>query len=384
MRRLAVVVGAAAACALVACGSSAPSTRSTGPATTTPAAHAEIMPNATSASSSPPPGAIGVAADEVAPAPAARVAVSGCPPAPRPPRKPTTPWHPAVLVPEAALPAPAAPAPRRAEVGALRGKGMWIWKIKATEGGDARSIVARARAAGLHQIWVRVGDSRDGFYAADVLSRLVPAAHDAGIRVVGWAFPYLYDPVADARWSADALAWRSVRGDALDGFSPDIETAGEGVALSSLRAVVYFGLVRPAAGNRVIAATVFQPTDRQLATYPYAAIAPYVDAFAPMVYWGCVEPGDAASRAMDRLGSMAPLHLIGQAYNMGPEGGRAVAPSGAEINRFLDVARRGGAVGASLWDWQEASAEHWSALTAFSWPMRCADTGSCWTRRLRE
>src|SRR5437588_516464 len=86
-------------------------------------------------------------------------AVAGCPPPPRPPSRPSTPWHPAVLVPDTALPQPAAPAPRLTDLSALAGKGMWIWKYRLTEQGDAGRIVARAQQAGLHQLWVRIADS---------------------------------------------------------------------------------------------------------------------------------------------------------------------------------------------------------------------------------
>ena len=86
-----------------------------------------------------------------------------------------------------------------------------------------------------------------------------------------------------------------------------------------------------------------------------------------MVYWGCVEPGAAAYETIARLAALRPVHLIGQGYDMGPEGGRIGAPSADEIRRFLDVARRGGALGASLWSWQHANANAWAALSAFPW-----------------
>jgi len=63
------------------------------------------------------------------------------------------------------------------------------------------------------------------------------------------------------------------------------------------------------------------------------------------------------------------VHPIGQAYNMAEEGGRRVSPSGDETWRFLDVARSGGAVGASFWDWQEISQEQWTAMSQFTWPV---------------
>jgi hypothetical protein len=249
----------------------------------------------------------------------------------------------------------------------LAGKGMWIWQPTRTENGNADVIVTRGVAAGLTQLWVRVGDSRYGFYGASFLESLVPLAHARGLAVIGWGFPHLYDPVADATWTLAALAWRSSGGQRLDGWSADIETASEGTALSGPRATAYLGLVRAGVDGRPLVATVFPPTDYWLRVYPYTAMARYVDAFAPMIYWGCREPGDAAAAAIQRLSALAPVHLIGQAYDMAPEGGRVGHPSGAEIARFLDVARRDGAMGASLWDWQEINAEEWSALSGYAW-----------------
>lgn len=296
------------------------------------------------------------------------VPLSGCPPPPTPGRPGPPPWHPAVLVPEARLPEALPPSERVVDLAPLEGKGMWVWKYRQSEGGDADAIVARAVDAGLHQLWVRVGDSRDGFYGAAVLDALVPRAHARGLAVIAWGFPYLWDPVSDAGWTAEALAWHAPDGEILDGFSPDVEAASEGVALSEVRARVYLGLVRRSAGNRLVVATVYRPTEARWATYPYAAMAPYVDAFAPMVYWGCTEPGAAAAESLDRLTALRPVHLIGQAYDMAEDGGRVGPPAAAETTRFLDVARRGGAVGASFWVWQSIDADQWSAMAAYPWP----------------
>ena len=296
--------------------------------------------------------------------------LNGCPP---PPPKPgTTPPGPAYvpprLVPEAELPEPVVPGPWTASTDALAGKGMWLWKVKLTENGDPDAIVNRAAAAGLRQLWVRVGDSQSRFYAKDFLDQIVPLAHRRGIAVIGWGFPYLFDPVDDARWSVDALTWRGPRGETLDGFSPDLELNTEGVAVSERRLGVYLGLVRQAAANRLVVATVYRPTDRLWSTYPYQTISAYVDAFAPMVYWGCLEPGTAALQAIDRLKTLRPVHTIGQAYDSTADGGRTAAPNAHETNRFLDVSRRQGALGASFWVWQYMDDEQWTAMSAFGWP----------------
>jgi hypothetical protein len=245
---------------------------------------------------------------------------------------------------------------------------MWVWQFDQTEGGEAGVIVSRAVQAGLHQLWVRVGSSRYGFYAKPELDALVGPAHAAGLAVIGWGFPYLYDPLRDARWTARALDWRGPAGDRLDGFSADIEKSTEGVALSKRRAAVYLGAVRRAAGDRLVVATVYRPTDLNWkGGYPYPTIARYVDAFAPMVYWGCNDPRETAIQALRRLNTLRPVHLIGQAYSMAEEGGRAASPSPREIRLFLQVGRRGGALGASFWDWQEITPGEWNAVATFPW-----------------
>ncbi len=223
-------------------------------------------------------------------------------------------------------------------------------------------------ATGLRQVWVRVGSSFDGFYGQSFLNALVPALHAVGVAVIGWGFPYLYDPVADVGWTNEALTWRAGTGDRLDGWSADIETASEGTALSAKRASTYLGLVRPLMDGRPLIATVYPPNDYWLARYPYDAMAPYIDAFAPMLYWSCTEPGADATMALENLGPLAPVHLIGQAYDMGPDG---VAGRLSELRRDLPVPRcglrRGGAIGASFWSWQAMTTPEWAALSAYPW-----------------
>ena len=251
---------------------------------------------------------------------------------------------------------------------------MWIWQWDRTAGGDAAAVVAQARAEHLHQLWVRVGDSMNGFYGASELQQLVPAAHAAGLAVIAWGFPYLYDPVGDAHWTAQILDWRSTgpgpqAGQEVDGYSADIERPSEGVDLTAQRAAVYLEQVRAVAGSRPVVATVYPPSDAywRHGGYPYRAMAPYVDAFAPMIYWECTDPGADADAAVARLASLRPVTVIGQAFNLASVGGRTVSPSGAEISEFLRAGRQAGAVGASLWVWQDATPQEWAALGAYHW-----------------
>jgi len=253
-------------------------------------------------------------------------------------------------------------------VTAVTGKGMWIWQWSSTDGGDPGQIVQQAVSAGLHQLWVRVGDSKDGFYGAGELAALVPVAHAHHLAVIAWGFPYLWDPAGDAQWTAQILNWRSPDGQEVDGYSADIEKASEGVMLSAQRAAVYLELVRQAAADRLVVATVYPPSDTNWSgAYPYQAMAPYIDAFAPMVYWECADPGSDASLDIARLSTLRPVHLIGQAFNFAGDGGRTVSPSAAELAEFMSTGQHAVALGASFWVWQDATADEWSALANYPW-----------------
>jgi len=81
------------------------------------------------------------------------------------------------------------------------------------------------------------------------------------------------------------------------------------------------------------------------------------------------EPGAAVAEAVSRLARFGrPVHPVGQAYDMTDEGGRPGLPTGREVWRFLDVARRYGALGASLYTWHTVNAEELRAVGAYPWP----------------
>ena len=290
---------------------------------------------------------------------AAAPPLTGCPT----PKRPPSTYHPPVLPPpavaDAALPAPLPVRAKAGDLSAVRGKGLWVTPWVKTQV-DVGRLVAKARAAGVHSLWIRTGGTRQGYYGGHFLPGLVPAAHAAGLVVVAWDFPFLSDPVADARRAQQALD----RG--VDAFSPDVETAAEGTYASPRRLAVYLSLVRTYAGSRPVVATVPRPT-KQKTSFPYDAFVPYADVFAPMVYWSCREPGALVHESLVRLGKWLPVAPIGQGYDMGGEGGRRGTPSRLETLRFLDAARRGGAIGASLWTVEEAGLPQLQALRDYGW-----------------
>lgn len=332
-------------------------------ATHSPVATPSPTPKLTSRSE-PAPRRAQPAAAPLFPLPAPPAYPSPCPPPPIKPGPPIKPPKPAVKNSQLP-PAVTVPRHRRIDISAVSGKGMWLTTWPDTHL-DVQRVVARAKAAGLHQLWVRTGGSYQGWYGNRFLPTLVPAAHAAGIKVIAWDFPTLSDPLRDVRRAARVLTGTFGR-QRVDGFSPDIETISEGTFDSRQRVKVYLSRVRRDAGRLPIVATVLRPTPAMIASYPYRAEAPYVDVFAPMVYWSCTEPGLATAESIRPLAKLRPVHVIGQSFDMASMGGRHGLPTAREIWRFLDVAKRAGAVGASLYLYEQTRRPQWRALSRYPW-----------------
>ena len=75
-----------------------------------------------------------------------------------------------------------------------------------------------------------------------------------------------------------------------------------------------------------------QPTKWVRSFYPYHLLIPKFDAVAPMVYWGRRNASQSVSFAVTWLSRYGrPVAPIGQAYDMGPEGGPKGHPKGKAL-----------------------------------------------------
>ena len=247
------------------------------------------------------------------------------------------------------------------------GKGMWMHRYSDAYGGDPHAIVGWAKQMGLTHIYVRLGSSKKGFYARNDLDRLLPVAHAAGIKVVGWDFPYLEDPEGDAQRSFGEAAYTTPTGHRIDAFAADIETPSEGTVLTAERASYYVSRLRGLVGADypLIAAV---PRYNPSRNFPYAEIAPHVDAFAPMVYWINRDPASDVIGSVDYLRQFGkPILPVGQAYDPAIDGNPQWGPPGrAQIDAFMKTAADRGVAGVSFWAWNTASVEQWTAIQADS------------------
>lgn len=243
------------------------------------------------------------------------------------------------------------------------GKGMWLHQFEQSSGGNPQAIVKRAQAFGLTHLYVRVGSSKKGFYGAGDLERLLPVAHAGGLKVVGWDFPYLDDPMADAERGAQAINFRTRGGQRIDAFSADIETKSEGTNLTTGGVVTYGTRLRQLAGPKYpLIAAVPRPNPKRW--FPYAEATAAFDAIAPMVYWINRDPVTDLIGALNTLAPLGkPILPVGQAYDPAIDGSASWAPpSKLDIVRFLDAAATRGVASVSFWVWDKASADQWAAI----------------------
>ncbi len=243
------------------------------------------------------------------------------------------------------------------------GKGMWIYLPDKTEGGNVGAIIARAKATGLTHLYVRMGSAWDGFNVAPFMDKILPAAHAAGIKVIGWDFPKL-DPMGpDIDRARAMINYTTPSGDRIDAFSPDIESPAEGTRLTPENAKRYGAALRQVAGpDYTLIVTVPRPS-KERPTHPYTEIVAGYDAIAPMIYWLDRQPDTDVAGAMQYLSKYnVPIYPVGQAYDGSPEGGRKGVPPPDELWRFMRFAEKHGAAGVSFWSWQAANQPAWNAI----------------------
>ncbi len=249
------------------------------------------------------------------------------------------------------------------------GTGMWTHMWDKTEGGDARAVVRLAQAAGLSHIFVRTGTKKGGFDGAPILSRLLPATRGTDLKVIAWDFPFLANPKADAmRLAKAALYVPPGRGTPrVAAVAPDIETGSEGTRLTGHAVRIYYRELRRLLPKHIaILATVPWPSELRIGRYPYAESALYADAFIPMAYWMNRDPSTVARRSIAFLKKYGkPIMPAGQAYDPKidrPDLTHLRTPSLKAVTHFIKASQEAGSPAVSLWVWQTADRNHWTAI----------------------
>ncbi len=263
-------------------------------------------------------------------------------------------------------PPPTAPAPLVAATlpagSPFQGLGQWIWYVSKSDGGSLDAIAARAHAAGVTTVFVKSSDGSTNFWS-QFTPELVAGLHQRGLHVCAWQYVYGTHPAGEAQLGARAAAL-------ADCLVIDAEAEYEGKYSS---AQTYIQTLRAAIGPTYpVGLASFPYVDRHK-SLPYSVFLGPVGAQfnLPQIYWHEI--------------GVSPDVAMAHTYHENRVYGRPIMPLGetyggtppADIFRFRQLAAAYGASGLSFWDWQETTANGWTALGApLSAPAKAAVDGT--------
>jgi hypothetical protein len=229
----------------------------------------------------------------------------------------------------------------------LTSRGMWIWVLSATDGGNLSQIISDAHALGVRTLMIKSGDGA-GMWSQFNPS-VVSALHAAHLHVCAWQFVYGDQPGAEAQVGAQAVR------DGADCLVIDAESQYEG---KYVQAQTYIQDLRKLIGYSYPVALAGFPYIDYHPAFPYSVFLGRGGAQfnTPQMYWkdiGTSVPAVYAHTYEFNEVYQRPIEPLGQIYD---------APPAGQVRQFRAVSRYYGATGISWWDWQSASPGAWRAV----------------------
>ena len=247
---------------------------------------------------------------------------------------------------------------------------MFIWQLWNCDGADPEVIAAKAKAAGLSHVLIKIADGDYWTYNLDPKTKvdLIPpvlhALKEEGIEVWGWQYVRGRNPVGEAH-----LAIQRTKALGMDGFVIDAEAEYQSTKKRTA-AKRYMAELRAALPNLPIALSTYR-FPNQHRSLPWTEFLTGCDIAMPQVYYEqrhnpevqleiCVEQYMALSPARPVIPT-APIYGRGK-----------WRPTAEETTRFLGKAKELGLSAANAWSWdigtRPAYHDLWNAVAEFEWP----------------
>lgn len=157
-------------------------------------------------------------------------------------------------------------------------KGTWVnlWNYPK----DVDKFIDRLNKFDIDTIYLQVNRSNtDAFKLKDQVDKLLKAAHQEDIKVIGWSYCFLKDVAADAEKFTTVANYKSPDGESFDGMAADIE---ENTSLWAVR--TYTNKIKAKLPKDYpLIAIVYSPRIKQ--DYPWEYVAHNWDVLMPMTYW---------------------------------------------------------------------------------------------------
>ena len=254
----------------------------------------------------------------------------------------------------------------------LTGKGFFIWQIRNCEGGDPQAIAAKAQAANLTHVLLKIADTTFAFgfdrSNRDITAPVADALRNRGIQVWGWHYVKGDDPEGEAR-----IAIQRTRALRLNGYVIDAE--GEYKAPGKANSArTFMNALRAGLPDLPIALSSYRyPSFHK--SLPWAEFLEKCDLNMPQVYWEQAHNADA--QLVRSVAEFANTSLVGFARPVVPtgsaygSGGWRATPD--DLRTFFRKARelRLDAASAYSWDWATSpgNTDLWDAVAGFDWPV---------------
>ncbi len=258
----------------------------------------------------------------------------------------------------------------------IAGKGLWLIFSDWRDTPDAE-ILRWARADAVTHIYLEVATTLDGFYGGRALDNFLVQAHAAGIAVISWVYAGLEDPASDTALVRQVAGYITPSGDRADGLALDLEEV-----LTPATVARYAAAARAAVGPHGLVVAVTYPPQYRM-QYPFHALAPYVQAFAPMDYWHVYERyytyASVYSWVRDSVALVrrlsgrpgVPVEVIAQTFDeFAPSGTGIFSPLPHELSAADRAAADTGAIGISYYRPTTATPGEEAVMASQAWRPR--------------
>lgn len=248
----------------------------------------------------------------------------------------------------------------------LSGKGMFIWMIRHTMGGDVNLIADTLEAAGITNAWIKVADGSGRYnidpWGQDRVPGLVAALRMRGISAWGWQYIYGRYPDSEAD-----MAIRRIREFDLDGFVVNAELEFKAAGMGEV-AKRYMRRLRNAFPDLPIGISSYRfPILHR--EFPFDAFLAFCDFAAPQVYWaGATNAGAQLVRCLNEYKNLSvkrPIYPTGAAYQ--EHGWTATAN---QMIDFMQTAKNYKLPGFNFWEMRACQlyvVGGWRAVHEFEW-----------------
>jgi hypothetical protein len=176
------------------------------------------------------------------------------------------------------------------------GKGIWIniWNYPS----NPDSYCKYMKSKGIDTIYLQVFRSNTpAIYSREKLDKVLLAAHKNGIKVVGWGYVFLKNPIEDAKKYLVAINYKSKDGESLDGMAADIEEVTNPKVIDTFARYVRSHVKNDYPMIAITFSPMFKRADPK--KYAWKTIANNFDIIAPMTYWHALKDKQSQKGAYD-------------------------------------------------------------------------------------